>query len=906
MFGKNKCKYTQDLKILFLVALLSIVFILIPPFSETPLRIPFALLLIFFLPGYAFISAMFPGNREISGIERFTLSVGFSIVIMVFDGFLISLTVWKFRPNSITISLVLLTFIFGIIAYLARKRLPLDDQFSFSYKDFIHSLTAPETCNIDDEEEDICYDENIDDKRFAARNRKKISSMRKPSRDKSKPALKTSEKLSPEITKTLIIAMVLSIIVAGSMFAYAKATREKENFTTLYILGPDGKADNYPENFSTGDPIHIIAGIENFENARENYTLEIILDGNTVNTMQITLDDKEKWEENLTIAPTQSKQGRQKLELDLYKGEPERTPYRTVHLWVNQVLSTEPVITKENDVIDFVEIVNPSMEFDKGWEFTTTNDTMASGYYMNGSGIYSSRAFVINATYEGMVNQYTTHTLQQIIHSNESANVVLSCYIKDTYTKGTAGKDESQSKRIVFNGELVWTDGINGNEGWQHVEVPVNLQKGNNTLSFELLQTTQKALNPLEMIIDEVTFMPESALSPYIKEDNTVEFETPTSRVLPLPKTSDTKFAVEWNGTDEGSGIYYYNIQYSTDGITWKNWITKTTRTSAEFDGTEGVTYYFRSKAVDNVLNEEMNKSTPDTSTTVDTSSPEVELDITPNPTSDVTYFTVTSNKPLLSAECLITPHNFGSAENIKLATTDNITWTSKYTVKVQDTFDVEVIAKDYSKNTAYTYGTLYTDETLEKLTIDFEPEKTSDEVKITVTASTALKEEPTVVAKDRYGHKLQVNFDSSDGNDYVYTATTDDEDLDYTIYDGTARVTATAKTVDSMTLYEEDTFIIDRVDPTIESFSPDDGTTVNQNSASIKASYSDDRAGIDKTKVTLVVNGVDVTNDAEIDYSSIYYLAQGLENGKVEVQLTVTDQAGNAKKKEWTFYVST
>jgi hypothetical protein len=79
----------------------------------------------------------------------------------------------------------------------------------------------------------------------------------------------------------------------------------------------------------------------------------------------------------------------------------------------------------------------------------------------------------------------------------------------------------------------------------------------------------------------------------------------------------------------------------------------------------------------------------------------------------------------------------------------------------------------------------------------------------------------------------------------------------------------------------------------------------VKTNSPSIRASYSDDRAGIDKTKVKLIVNGIDVTSNAEIDYSSIYYLAQGLENGKVDVQLTVTDQAGNTKEKDWSFFVT-
>jgi uncharacterized membrane protein len=819
---------------------------------------------------------------------------------MVFDGFLISLTVWKFRPNSITFSLVLLTFIFGIIAYLARKRIPVEEQFSFSYKDFIRSLTEPETCNDDMKEGEICYDETVEDKRFAARNRKKISSMRKPSRDKSKPALQTSEKLSPEITKTLIIAMVLSIIVAGSMFAYAKATREKETFTTLYILGPDGKAENYPENFSTSDPIQIIAGIENFEYAKENYTLEIILDDTTVNTIEISLDHEEKWEEELTITPAKSKQGKQKLELALYKEDSEGRAYRTVHLWVNQVLSTEPVTTKEHEVIDFVEIINPSMESEEGWEFTTTNDTIGTGYYLNESGIYASQAYAINASYEGIIDQYATHTLEQIIYSEESADVILSCYLKDTYTKGTEDKDETQSKRIVFNRELVWIDGVNGDEGWQHIEVPVQLQEGNNTLSFILLQGRLQQLYPVEMIIDEVTFIPESALSPYIKEDNTVEFELPDSKVLALPKTSNSKFVVEWNGTDSGSGIYYYDIQYSTDGTTWKNWITKTTMTSAEFEGEQGTTYYFRSIAVDNALNKEIADPNPDSSTTIDSSAPEIELDITPNPATETTYLTVESNKELSEVTCIVTPQNFGSAETIILDTEDYITWSSKYTIDVQDTFDIEVIATDYSNNTAYTFGTLYTDESLEELTITVIPEKTSEDAELRISASTALEKEPTVTIIDRYGYVIETTYESKDDDEYIYSIEIDDD-----THDGVARIIAKAKTVNDEQLYEEDTFVIDREEPEIESYSPEDGETISTGTYTITASYTDDRTGIDKTLLVLKVNGVDVTSDTEIGYSSLFYLANDLLDGENTVELTVVDQAGNSIKEEWTFYVS-
>jgi len=158
-----------DLYLVIVINFLAILFILIPPFCEIFIRIPLALVLLLFLPGYVFIAAMFPG-RDISGIERFTLSVGLSIAITVFDGFAISVTVWRFRPTSIVVSLTLIILFFVIITYFMRKRLPLEQRFVPDAKPFIESL-------------------------------------------------KTKEKMT-DIEKALIIAMVGSIIIASGRLIY--------------------------------------------------------------------------------------------------------------------------------------------------------------------------------------------------------------------------------------------------------------------------------------------------------------------------------------------------------------------------------------------------------------------------------------------------------------------------------------------------------------------------------------------------------------------------------------------------------------------------------------------------------------------------------------------------------------
>jgi hypothetical protein len=76
----------------------------------------------------------------------------------------------------------------------------------------------------------------------------------------------------------------------------------------------------------------------------------------------------------------------------------------------------------------------------------------------------------------------------------------------------------------------------------------------------------------------------------------------PTATVNPLPTYSPATFNVSWTGTDNpgGSGIAYYDVQYSINGGAWVNWQMHTVATSATFSGGQnGQLYLFRARAVD-------------------------------------------------------------------------------------------------------------------------------------------------------------------------------------------------------------------------------------------------------------------------------------------------------------------
>lgn len=803
--------HVEDLKLLMAVSLITVIFALVPYLNQTPLRSLFALIFTFFIPGYAFIAAFFPGKNEISGTERVTLSIGFSILITVFTGFSITLLRLELGQESIIPFITFSTLALLLLAYISRRRLPVEKQFHFSYRTFIDSIHAEQTGSFEPHNPKLFENDSQQPKerKFKNINRSKISAIQTTPEDKLKQYVANiSSNAFPILSRALIIALVVSIMITGAIFVHAKVTGDKERTTALYILGPEGKAENYPSVLSMTKPTRIIVGIENHEHEPLNYTLLIKLDEKILNQTDIFLEDNEKWEHVVSITPLRLKLGEQKLDFILSK-ENQKSSYRSVHLWVTQELESEGLSEAMVKVIDFIDLKNPSMENNDGWTFVSTNEENVEGSYKNGSGIYSSRGYMIKSTYEGMTDGVDArHSIQQKIQSTKRENVLLSLYLKDTYTEGTSGKDETQSKQVALNGDVIWSDGVNGNEGWQHLQIPATILNGTNTLTITLKQNGNKEIHPVEFFIDEISFLPLSEISPYHEENNTVEFILPTSKVLSLPaSTGEENFTVQWKGSDNESGILYYNIDYSTDGKNWKRWLSKTMETSSEFEGKEGLTYYFRSKAVDAALNQEPDHTVADTYTYVDTAAPMISLDITPNPTDEYAYLTVESSKPLRELTCVITPQSFETSEYVKMTSKNDIVWKGTYTVEVNDDFYVEISGKDYAGNAAYTFGTIYTSTSLERLYFDFNPEKvTEDEVTIKITPSVALENEPTLTVKDKKGRSLSVSYEGFSGGEYIYIAELDDDTVD-----GTAHAIATATTVDSENLYEEETFTIDR-----------------------------------------------------------------------------------------------
>ncbi len=119
----------------------------------------------------------------------------------------------------------------------------------------------------------------------------------------------------------------------------------------------------------------------------------------------------------------------------------------------------------------------------------------------------------------------------------------------------------------------------------------------------------------------------------------TVDTSAATSAVEPLPPYTNTgSFLVRWSGQDSGSGLVSFTVYVSIDGGTFIPWLSDTTLTEAQYNGSDGHTYAFYSIARDNADNIEAAPAAADATTTVDTTSATSAVDPLPQYTTTPSF----------------------------------------------------------------------------------------------------------------------------------------------------------------------------------------------------------------------------------------------------------------------------
>ncbi len=215
-------KNAWDLIAISILSLLLILIIYL--FPESLLRKALGLAFILFFPGYSFIAFLFPEKKDLDSVERIALSFGLSIAITPLIGLALNYTPFGIRLTPVLLSLAMFNTVFSLLA-IHRRFMARDP--------FIPRVDVKELLEWDE-----------------------------------------MSRLDKILTAVLLIAIFASI----TTLVYVIVTpKPGEKFTEFYILGPEGKASDYPSKLRVGQNSTIIIGIVNHEYRRVNYTVEIWL-----------------------------------------------------------------------------------------------------------------------------------------------------------------------------------------------------------------------------------------------------------------------------------------------------------------------------------------------------------------------------------------------------------------------------------------------------------------------------------------------------------------------------------------------------------------------------------------------------------------------------------------------------
>jgi uncharacterized membrane protein len=133
-------------------------------------------------------------------------------------------------------------------------------------------------------------------------------------------------------TISAIIMIILIIGSLGIVYMILNPTNG-DDFTEFYLLGEDGKANDYPTNLSINQKGNLTVGVVNHEHYTSSYQMKIMQDSTIMKTENFTLENDKKAE--IPFEFKFSSAGQYKIEFNLYKLPDTKNVYRSLYLIVN-------------------------------------------------------------------------------------------------------------------------------------------------------------------------------------------------------------------------------------------------------------------------------------------------------------------------------------------------------------------------------------------------------------------------------------------------------------------------------------------------------------------------------------------------------------------------------------------
>ncbi len=316
--------------------------VFVPGIRETPLRIPLGVVFFLFVPGYALVAALFPAagggetrsvrghgpaarflasSPRIDGIERITLSIGLSIVVVPFVGLVANFSPWGLRLIPVMVGTSAFVLLMLVTAAIRRQAIPREERFQLPYRHWVRGIREG--------------------------------------------LFEPGNRLDVAVTIMLGASLVAALLTIGVV---VMSPPPGEEFTRFYVLSEAEDdapvAAEYPTELVVGQTEELLIGVENREHRPVNYTIivklqivDIEADPDTDATdvtpvqstelgrLELSLGHNETVHQSVEFrTDNETFSGDQRrLELLLYADHDREVPdqpssrsaYRDLHLWVD-------------------------------------------------------------------------------------------------------------------------------------------------------------------------------------------------------------------------------------------------------------------------------------------------------------------------------------------------------------------------------------------------------------------------------------------------------------------------------------------------------------------------------------------------------------------------------------------
>ena len=202
--GTTLRTHSIDLVLVIVATLATLAFNFLPYLNQTFIRPIIGVIVVFFVPGYALIAALFPNKKGINNSQRIALSLGLSVAVV--PAMLLILSYWfGMNLGSFLVPLALFIVICTAIAEVRRRALPQAERFS---------VKIPQIQIVE----------------------------------------KTFSGSKSRVDKLLSVILVLSVVTLALTLGYTLAfPNPGEKFTEFYILGTNSTIGSYATQYQLGE-----------------------------------------------------------------------------------------------------------------------------------------------------------------------------------------------------------------------------------------------------------------------------------------------------------------------------------------------------------------------------------------------------------------------------------------------------------------------------------------------------------------------------------------------------------------------------------------------------------------------------------------------------------------------------